>query len=196
MTHSVVVLNSNYEYWRDLSGEKAIRKIVNWLNSDKIEVIVESENDYIRGVSVNIKMPIVVRLLGFFGYKAKRDTVKYSKHKVFERDANICQYWHTDEHGKKFKYKCKEKEVSIDHVLPQDRGGATSFENCVCCCGKHNGMKANRTPQEAGLKLIRKPVAPMEMHKGEYVKIHFSFNPDNISHKYYMEKILGVPCLN
>jgi len=51
-------------------------------------------------------------------------------------------------------------EGNIDHVMPRSRGGATSWKNCVLASKNVNSKKANRTPDEAGLSLIRKPVAP------------------------------------
>jgi 5-methylcytosine-specific restriction endonuclease McrA len=52
------------------------------------------------------------------------------------------------------------KDLNLDHVLPRDRGGPTTWENIVCSCVECNTHKANRTPQEAGLRLIRKPKRP------------------------------------
>lgn len=184
VSNSIIVLNSRYEYW----DEVPVKKFLNWMSNNKIEVILEQEDNFITGVDIKIKMPMVIRLLGFFGYKAKSDNTKnFNKYKMFERDAYICQYWHFDEFNNKFKYKCSVSEATVDHVIPQDQKGETSYENCVCCCDKHNNMKANRTPKEAGLKLIRKPVSPIEMKKGEYVRFHFSFNPDKPSHRAFME---------
>ena len=48
----------------------------------------------------------------------------------------------------------------MDHVIPRDRGGPTTWENIVCSCIACNTQKANRTPQEAGMRLIRKPKRP------------------------------------
>ena len=77
--------------------------------------------------------------------------VKFTRHNVFERDRNTCQYC-----GKVF----ERHELNLDHVLPRDRGGQTTWENIVCSCIPCNTKKGNRLPHEAGLQLIRKPKRP------------------------------------
>ena len=51
-------------------------------------------------------------------------------------------------------------DLNLDHVLPRDRGGQTTWENIVCSCIPCNTKKGNRLPHEAGLQLIRKPKRP------------------------------------
>ena len=51
-------------------------------------------------------------------------------------------------------------ELNLDHVVPRDRGGPTSWENIVCSCIACNTRKSNRTPFEAGMNLVRKPKRP------------------------------------
>ena len=75
----------------------------------------------------------------------------FNRRNIFARDANQCQYC-----GKRF----VTSELSLDHILPTCRGGGTSWENLVCACVKCNVRKGGRTPYEAGMKLIRKPVRP------------------------------------
>ena len=77
--------------------------------------------------------------------------VKFTRHNIFERDKNTCQYC-----GRVF----DRKDLNLDHVIPRDRGGPTTWENIVCSCIECNTQKANRTPQEAGMHLIRKPKRP------------------------------------
>jgi 5-methylcytosine-specific restriction endonuclease McrA len=77
--------------------------------------------------------------------------VKFTRHNVFERDRNMCQYC-----GREF----DRKDLNLDHVLPRDRGGQTTWENIVCSCIPCNTRKGNRLPHEAGMQLIRKPKRP------------------------------------
>jgi hypothetical protein len=186
--HSVVVLNRNYEF----HAEVTIKKVIKWLAKNKIEIVLEKEDETIKGIAMTIKLPLVVRLLDFIGWKIKHETIQYSDGAVFNRDGNNCQYWHTDEHGKRFVYQCTHQERTIDHVRPKDRGGETSFVNCVTSCREHNErIKKNRTPEEAGLVLIRKPVVP-RFRKGDYAIFRFSYNPNKLSHQYYVEKFLKM----
>ncbi len=163
-----------------------------WQNN-KIEILAEREDRVIRGVSVTIKMPAIIMLKGFIGFKSNKDGVTYSPQAVYERDKNMCQYLHRDEYGKPFQYKCKAEERSIDHVIPKDMGGPNSFENCVTACRICNVViKRNRTPEQAGLVLVRRPFVPEYQKRGFVVQMEFKFNPDNAAHRIYAEKILKI----
>ena len=89
-------------------------------------------------------------LLLFFDRMPKKE-VKFTRHNIFERDRNRCQYC-----GRVF----DRKDLNLDHVAPRDRGGPTTWENIVCSCIACNTHKANRTPAEAGMRLVRKPKRP------------------------------------
>ncbi|MDO8641375.1 MAG: HNH endonuclease signature motif containing protein [Nitrosarchaeum sp.] len=185
---SVVVLNKNFQYWTEVD----IKKVFKWLLNDKIEIVVSDTSEEVGGITFKIPKPLVVRLLEFVGYKVKKSEIGWSKEAVFIRDENICQYWHHDDRGRQFKYKCSNSERTLDHIKPLSKGGVNSFENCVCSCRWHNiTIKRNRLPEEAGMKLIRQPVIPRRI-KGDYVYITFKYNPQQPAHKAYVENILGV----
>src|ERR1700744_4956688 len=97
--------------------------------------------DVVSTVSFKIRVPKVILLL-FFDRMPKKE-VKFTRHNIFERDHNQCQYC-----GEKF----DRKDLNLDHVIPRDRGGETSWENIVCSCVPCNSRKGNRTPQEARLR--------------------------------------------
>ncbi len=109
----------------------------------------EPHPESIHTVSFQIRIPKVILLL-FFDRLPKKE-VKFTRHNIFERDQNTCQYC-----GGVF----ERKDLNLDHVIPRDRGGPTTWENIVCSCISCNTHKANRTPQEAGMHLIRKPKRP------------------------------------
>ncbi len=48
----------------------------------------------------------------------------------------------------------------MDHVVPRSQGGADSWLNTVASCAEDNHRKANRTPEEAGMPLLRQPFEP------------------------------------
>jgi 5-methylcytosine-specific restriction endonuclease McrA len=87
---------------------------------------------------------------------SKMPTVKprASKAAIRKRDGDTCQYT-----GKKLSW----KESNIDHVIPRAQGGKNTFENMVLSCKEVNSQKADKTPKQAGLTLLRKPVAPKEL---------------------------------
>jgi len=184
--HSVIVLNKNFEYLTEVN----IHKVIKWIVKEKIEIVVSKEDEEIRSVEFRIKMPMVVRLIHFIGYKRKGHTVPYSNHSVFARDNNRCQYWHHEENGEKYIYQCTVDDRTIDHVLPRSRGGIRSYENCVCCCRTCNEQKKkNMTPKEAGMELIKIPRAP-STKRGDMVVFKFAYNPSKLAHKFYMENFL------
>ena len=100
-------------------------------------------------VSFRIRVPRVILLMGFDRFPKKE--VKFTRHNLFERDRNTCQYC-----GKVF----DRRDLNLDHVIPRDRGGPTTWENIVCSCIPCNTRKANRTPAEAQMHLVRKPKRP------------------------------------
>lgn len=108
-----------------------------------------NENDVVRTISIRIRIPKIILLL-FFDRMPNKE-VKFTRHNIFERDKNTCQYC-----GGKF----DRNDLNIDHVVPRQHGGLTTWTNVVCSCLKCNGQKANRTPEEAGMRLIRKPKKP------------------------------------
>jgi len=105
--------------------------------------------DVVHTVSFKIRIPRVILLLFFDRLPHKE--VKFTRHNIFERDRNMCQYC-----GKHF----DRRELNLDHVIPRDRGGTTTWENIVRACIPCNTRKANRTPTESGMHLIRKPKRP------------------------------------
>jgi 5-methylcytosine-specific restriction endonuclease McrA len=105
--------------------------------------------DVVHTISFKIRIPRVILLLFFDRLPHKE--VKFTRHNIFERDHNMCQYC-----GKHF----DRRELNLDHVIPRDRGGTTTWENIVCACIPCNTHKANRTPTESGMHLVKKPKRP------------------------------------
>jgi hypothetical protein len=188
-TATVVVLTRDCDYWTDAS----IHKVLKWYSLGKIEIMLSDKSQEIGSVEFRIKMPLIVRLLEFIGFKPKKEAIPYSADAVYKRDDNICQYWHKDERGRKFKYRCNSENRSIDHVLPVSRGGSrNTFENSVCSCKECNiNIKKNRLPEEVGLELIRKPFVP-KRNRNEYVRMKFSYNKKKRAHLAYLQEFLGM----
>ncbi len=107
------------------------------------------EHEMVTTISWKIRVPRVIVLLLFDRLPKKE--VKFTRHNVFERDKNTCQYC-----GHAF----DRSELNLDHVLPRDKGGLTTWENVVCSCIPCNTRKGNRLAHEAHMHLIRKPKRP------------------------------------
>jgi 5-methylcytosine-specific restriction endonuclease McrA len=96
-----------------------------------------------------ILLPKVILLTVFDQMPCKE--LKLTRSNVFERDRDTCQYCSRV---------LSREQLNLDHVIPRDQGGRTTWENIVCSCIKCNTRKANRLPHEAGMRLIRRPVRP------------------------------------
>ncbi len=106
-------------------------------------------DDWVKSVNFLVRAPRVLRLLHFS--RVPKQRVRLNRRNLFARDGNLCQYC-----GQSF----TTSELSIDHVVPSCRGGETTWENVVCACVKCNVRKGGRTPTQAHMKLIKKPVRP------------------------------------
>ena len=120
----------DFDSWRDLS-------------------VREPEPEMVHTISMKIRVPRVIVLL-LFDRMPKKE-VKFTRYNIFERDKNTCQYC-----GKIF----DRRDLNLDHVVPRDKGGATTWENIVCSCIPCNTKKGNRLPHQAHMHLIKKPVRP------------------------------------
>ncbi|MCA9238597.1 MAG: HNH endonuclease [Planctomycetales bacterium] len=128
--------NHDFESWREISALRA-------------EYERDPNSDWVRSVNFEIQAPRVLRLLKYD--RVPRQRVRLNRRNLFARDGNLCQYC-----GKHF----PTSELSIDHVVPCCRGGETTWENVVCACVRCNVRKGGRTPAEAHMRLIKKPVRP------------------------------------
>jgi len=123
-------LTHDFQSWRDLS-------------------YMEPEEEMIKTISLSVRIPRVIVLLLFDRLPKKE--VKFTRHNVFERDSNTCQYC-----GITF----DRTELNLDHVIPREKGGLTTWENIVCSCIPCNTKKGNRLHHQVGMQLIRKPKRP------------------------------------
>lgn len=107
------------------------------------------EYEWVKTVRMHIAVPKVIRLLGYD--RLPRQQVKLNRRNIYARDHNTCQYC-----GKHH----SSSELSLDHVVPRSQGGLSTWQNLVCCCVKCNAKKGGQTPEQAHMKLVRKPVQP------------------------------------
>ncbi len=140
-----LLLNSTFEPLKVVSWKKAI--ILFMLG--KVEVLAEYDR-MVRGVRLEMPLPSVVRLHRFI--KKRTAFVKFSRQNLYLRDGGTCQYC-----GRSL----DPKWLTYDHVVPRSRGGRTEWTNVVTCCAACNLKKGGKTPEEAGMSLIRRPKAPI-----------------------------------
>jgi 5-methylcytosine-specific restriction endonuclease McrA len=111
--------------------------------------VLEEYDITVSSPSVTFFVPAVMRLRRTIS-GVKRG-VKFSRLNVFARDNFRCGYC-----NRLFLY----KELTYDHVLPRKQGGRTVWENIVTSCRPCNARKGMRTPEQAGMRLLRRPARP------------------------------------
>lgn len=112
-------------------------------------IVLEEYDETVCSPSTTLFVPAVMQLRNAVG-QFKRN-VKFSKINVFTRDRWSCCYC-----GEKFTM----RELTYDHVIPRKQGGLTNWTNIVSSCGECNTRKAGRTPEQAGMTLLRRPARP------------------------------------
>jgi 5-methylcytosine-specific restriction endonuclease McrA len=174
LASKVLVLNRGYAAMRIVSAKRAfcllarsIAEVIHvepdecggryvnydlgsWIEVSALQRELEREkHDWVRTMRFEIAVPRIIRLLGYD--RLPEQGVKLNRRNLFARDRNRCQYC-----GKIYPT-C---DLSLDHVVPRSRGGGDTWENLVCACIRCNARKGGRTPDEAHMKLTRRPEKP------------------------------------
>lgn len=121
--------------------------LVTW--NDVSKARDKHENSVIRSQYLQLVPPEVIVLTKYEGQGEK--SVVFSRKNIFKRDKFTCQYCGIQPGP---------EELTIDHVMPKSRGGKSTWENSLLACVKCNSRKANRTPDEAGMKARKVPKKP------------------------------------
>jgi 5-methylcytosine-specific restriction endonuclease McrA len=110
---------------------------------------VRDDDDVLPIVGGALRVPRVLHLRRY--ERMRRPAIRLTRRNLMLRDGHQCQY-------------CARRppvrDLNIDHVVPRSRGGPNSWENLVTACRPCNLRKGRRTPDEAGMRLIRAPVVP------------------------------------
>jgi 5-methylcytosine-specific restriction endonuclease McrA len=139
----VLILNQNYEPLSICNVKKAI--ILLYLG--KAELIEALNGKVLHSISATMPFPSIVRLSVFIHVPYKK--IILSRKNILRRDGHRCQY-------------CGRTDVSltVDHIIPKARLGEDSWENLVTACVECNNRKGDRMPDEANMKLMRRPMRP------------------------------------
>jgi 5-methylcytosine-specific restriction endonuclease McrA len=143
--YKALLLDSSYYPIQIIDWKKAMILFF----TGRAEVVEHHEDINIRSTSESFRLPSVLRLFQSFKNFSR---VKFNRNNVFARDKYLCQYC-----GDKF----SRDELTFDHVMPKSRGGATNWHNIVTSCHTCNNKKADRTPEECGFTLLKKPKEPI-----------------------------------
>jgi 5-methylcytosine-specific restriction endonuclease McrA len=140
----VLVLNQNYEPLNICRARRAVVLIY----QGKAEML-EDGSGFVHSATHTFAIPSVIRLP--YLIKRPRPKRRLTRLEVFNRDRNTCQYC-----GK------EGRQLTLDHVIPRYRGGEHTWGNVVSACVPCNRRKAGRTPEQAGMRLIRYPTPPRD----------------------------------
>ena len=102
-----------------------------------------------QGLQSTLDIPAILATQG--RARSIGDTPPLTNRMLFRRDGHLCLYC-----GGTF----SASDLTRDHVIPQSRGGSSSWSNLVACCKPCNNAKRDRTPEEAGMPLLAVPFVP------------------------------------
>lgn len=142
MKRLVLVLNQDYSPLTVCNVQRAVLLV--FLN--KAELLSEAVNFSLRTVSKVYPLPAVIRLFRYVNLPYRG--VALTRNNIFKRDKHECQYCGTY------------KDLTIDHVVPQSKGGKASWNNLVAACKKCNALKGDKSPEEVGMFLRSRPQKP------------------------------------
>ncbi len=148
----VLVLNASYEPINVCAARRAIVLVLKG-----VAMMEEANGHHLHAARLAIHVPSVIRLLEY--RRIPHQTRALSRKNILLRDRNTCQYC-----GKIL----AAGELTLDHVIPRSRGGASTWENLVACCHNCNRRKGSMSPNEANMRLTREP-RPFNLHTSRHI---------------------------
>lgn len=151
------MLNQNYEAMSICNVQRAVVLLI----LGKAELISAKDHRQISSIRYAVPYPSVVRLRIYIHVPYKK--IVLSRKNILRRDLYKCQY-------------CGRSDLALtlDHVIPRSKGGDDSWENLVTACVKCNNKKGDRTPEDAGMAMKKRPSKPSHI---TYMK-HFAGRVD------------------
>ncbi|SUA43677.1 HNH endonuclease [Nocardia africana] len=148
----VLVLNASYEALTDIGADRAVVLVI----SGAAETVAERQPRFpIRSKHLEIALPQTIRLLRYVYLEHSvlvHDESRATLAGVLRRDRHRCGY-------------CAGWARTVDHIRPRSRGGPNTWNNLIAACGPCNTRKADRTPDEAGMRLLWEPKAPTDLQR-------------------------------
>jgi 5-methylcytosine-specific restriction endonuclease McrA len=149
--HQILTLDTHGQPKKWSSLEDAVtfkvKGMVNWEIGD--EVKLHGGFQRTTGQRSIVEVGSIISLKG--ASKHARLVPNLNNKNLFRRDLNICAYCGHLTH---------DSNLTRDHILPTSRGGKNTWTNCVSACRRCNLNKSDKTPEEAGLKLLYVPYTP------------------------------------
>ena len=139
----MLVLNATYEPINVCT----VRRAVVLLLKEKAELIERSRRE-LHSETTTLARPVVIRLITYVSVPRDAHRRKITRRAVFARDSWTCQY-------------CGSRSnLTVDHVIPRSKGGASSWENIVASCAPCNRRKGDHLLRQVGMHLRTQPRTP------------------------------------
>jgi len=166
LNRKVLVLNQSYEPLMVINAKRAIVLII----KEKVKML-EKYSENIRSVQNSFDLPSVIRL-NFYVHLKYRDIV-LNRRNILKRDDYRCQY-------------CAKQAtpLTIDHIVPKNKGGKDSWENLVAACSKCNTRKGDTLLKHMDMKLLKKPRKPSKLFQ---LQTYVNKKQDNWKQYLFME---------
>lgn len=151
MDKQVLLLNNSEEILSLVDWRKAVQLLCSQKATapfdyqDNYEILTSSGKMY--------QLPTAIILNSYANVPFK--VAALSRRNIMKRDSHECQYCAKKLHG---------INETIDHVFPTSRGGKNEWKNVVAACKACNSKKADRTPEEANMRLLKKPIIPTRLN--------------------------------
>ena len=166
LNRKVLVLNQSYEPLMVINAKRAIILII----KDKVKML-ERYNECIRSARKSFDLPSVIRL-NFYVHLKYKDIV-LNRRNLLKRDHFTCQYCNKPS-----------SPLTIDHVVPKNKGGIDTWENLVAACIRCNTRKGNSLLKYLDMKLSKKPRKPSKLF---HLQTYVNKNQDNWKQYLFME---------
>lgn len=156
MRQQILTLDQAGQPHRWVSQELAItyhaKGLVAWQLGDEAQTVFRGGENRITGLVSTIKSAPIIAIKGENNASKRISKVPtLTNPELFARDRYTCAYC-----GKIF----SEHRLTRDHIIPQSRGGADTWMNCVTSCERDNNKKDDRLLQEIGMELLYVPYVP------------------------------------
>jgi len=152
--NTVLALSASFMPMAEISRRKAIKAIVT-RKADLVNPKTMETFSWIEA-GMPIKM-IVYRMVTKTVGGPRLHSGDRGLRAILRRDGYKCGYC-----GIKLKASSSNHphRATVDHILPKVQGGQSTYLNLVGCCWTCNQAKAGRTPDQAGMPLIFRPLSP------------------------------------
>jgi len=151
---AVLLLNASFEPLSVVTGRRALTLLLR----ERAEPVTEEVVQVLHSVSEARPIPAIIRLRRYVNVPRRR--ARWSRRGVLRRDGYRCIYCGVRAGEVRSGRVLTKADFTVDHIIPRSRGGKNTWGNTACACAACNRRKGNRTPHEAGMKLLWEPKTP------------------------------------